>query len=174
MRYHAKGYQRIVRRFFALLYLHYNVAFTFKWYGNCWNKTFRSQRIWIDWVNQFGPFCPRVFKLLLPLRQLIKHTVEFEWSNITTIHLSMSTKKRMLMLGGELLSFFLKYVIYYYAKNYIHTILHTHTYALPLTLPDNPKDYILLCNLLNWIYTSYQRVLLGKPYSYSLYCSIWL
>ena len=48
-RYHAKGYQRIVRRFFALLYLHYNVAFTFKWYGNHWNKTFRSQRIWIGY-----------------------------------------------------------------------------------------------------------------------------
>ena len=25
---------------------HDNAAFTFKWYGNTWNKTFNSQRIW--------------------------------------------------------------------------------------------------------------------------------
>ena len=31
----------------CLLYLHYNVAFTFKWYGNSWNKTFYPQRVWI-------------------------------------------------------------------------------------------------------------------------------
>ena len=31
----------------CVLYLHYNVAFTFKWYGNSWNKTFYSQRVWI-------------------------------------------------------------------------------------------------------------------------------
>ena len=30
-----------------VLYLHYNVAFTFKWYGNSWNKTFYPQRVWI-------------------------------------------------------------------------------------------------------------------------------
>ena len=31
----------------CVLYLHYNVAFTFKWYGNSWNKTFYPQRVWI-------------------------------------------------------------------------------------------------------------------------------
>ena len=31
------------------LYLHYKVAFTFKWYGNSWNKTFYSQRVWIGY-----------------------------------------------------------------------------------------------------------------------------
>ena len=31
----------------CVLYLHYNVAFIFKWYGNTWNKTFYSQRVWI-------------------------------------------------------------------------------------------------------------------------------
>ena len=29
-----------------VLSLHYNVAFTFKWYGNSWNKRFYSQRVW--------------------------------------------------------------------------------------------------------------------------------
>ena len=31
------------------LYLHYKVAFTFKWFGNFWNKTFYSQRVWIGY-----------------------------------------------------------------------------------------------------------------------------
>ena len=30
-------------------HLHDNIAFTFKWYGNTWNKTFYSQRIWIGY-----------------------------------------------------------------------------------------------------------------------------
>ena len=33
----------------CVLHLHDNVAFTFKWYGNTWNKTFYSQRIWIGY-----------------------------------------------------------------------------------------------------------------------------
>ena len=33
----------------CVLYLHYNVAFTFKWYGNSWNKTFYSQGVWIGY-----------------------------------------------------------------------------------------------------------------------------
>ena len=33
----------------CVLYLHYNVAFTFKWYRNSWNKTFYSQRVWIGY-----------------------------------------------------------------------------------------------------------------------------
>ena len=33
----------------CVLHLHYNVAFTFKWYGNSWNKTFYSQRVWIGY-----------------------------------------------------------------------------------------------------------------------------
>ena len=33
----------------CVLYFHYNVAFTFKWYGNIWNKTFYSQRVWIGY-----------------------------------------------------------------------------------------------------------------------------
>ena len=33
----------------CVLYLHYNVAFTFKWYGNSWNKMFYSQRVWIGY-----------------------------------------------------------------------------------------------------------------------------
>ena len=33
----------------CVLYLHYNVAFTFKWYGNSWNKTFYPQRVWIGY-----------------------------------------------------------------------------------------------------------------------------
>ena len=33
----------------CVLYLHYNVAFTFQWYGNSWNKTFYSQRVWIGY-----------------------------------------------------------------------------------------------------------------------------
>ena len=32
----------------CVFYLHYNVAFTFTWYGNSWEKkTFYSQRVWI-------------------------------------------------------------------------------------------------------------------------------
>ena len=31
----------------CVFYLHDNIAFTFKWYGNTWNKKFYSQRIWI-------------------------------------------------------------------------------------------------------------------------------
>ena len=31
------------------LYLHYKVTFTFKWYGNSWNKKFYSQRVWIGY-----------------------------------------------------------------------------------------------------------------------------
>ena len=33
----------------CVLYLHYNLAFTFKWYGNSWNKAFYSQRVWIGY-----------------------------------------------------------------------------------------------------------------------------
>ena len=33
----------------CVLYLHYNVAFTFKWYGNFWNRKFYSQRVWIGY-----------------------------------------------------------------------------------------------------------------------------
>ena len=33
----------------CVFYLHDNIAFTFKWYGNTWNKTFCSQRIWIGY-----------------------------------------------------------------------------------------------------------------------------
>ena len=33
----------------CVLYLHYNVAFTFKWYGNSWKKTFYFQRVWIGY-----------------------------------------------------------------------------------------------------------------------------
>ena len=32
-----------------VLYLHDNVALIFKWYGNTWNKTFYSQRVWIGY-----------------------------------------------------------------------------------------------------------------------------
>ena len=33
----------------CVLYLYYNVPFTFKWYGNSWNKRFYSQRVWIGY-----------------------------------------------------------------------------------------------------------------------------
>ena len=33
----------------CVLYLHYNVAFTFKRYGYSWNKKFYSQRVWIGY-----------------------------------------------------------------------------------------------------------------------------
>ena len=33
----------------CVLYLHDNVAFTFKWYGNSWNKTFYPQRLSIGY-----------------------------------------------------------------------------------------------------------------------------
>ena len=33
----------------CVFHLHDNVAFTFKWYGNTWNKSFYSQRIWIGY-----------------------------------------------------------------------------------------------------------------------------
>ena len=35
----------------CVLHLHYNVVFTFKWYGNSWNKTFYSQRVWIGYIE---------------------------------------------------------------------------------------------------------------------------
>ena len=35
-------------------YLHYNEAFTFKWCGNSWNKTFYSQRFWIGYNIEWG------------------------------------------------------------------------------------------------------------------------
>ena len=36
----------------CVLYLHCkNVAFTFKWYGNTWNKTCYSQRVWIGYTT---------------------------------------------------------------------------------------------------------------------------
>ena len=47
----------------CVLHLHYNVAFTFKWYGNSWNKTFYSQRIWIGYnielISRIGLLCSR-------------------------------------------------------------------------------------------------------------------
>ena len=36
-------------KIFCVLYLHYNVVLTFKWYGNSWNKTFYPQRVWIGY-----------------------------------------------------------------------------------------------------------------------------
>ena len=38
----------------CVLYLYYNVTFTFKWYGNSWNKTFYSQRVWIGYNIEFA------------------------------------------------------------------------------------------------------------------------
>ena len=40
----------------CVFYLHDNIAFTFKCYGNTWNKKFYSQRIWIgyNWVSRIG------------------------------------------------------------------------------------------------------------------------
>ena len=41
----------------CVLYLHYNVAFTFKWYGNSWNKTllFPTGLNWVQhWVSRIG------------------------------------------------------------------------------------------------------------------------
>ena len=47
------------------LYLHYKVAFTFKWYGNSWNKTFYSQVVWIGYNIELAElvycFCFFVF-----------------------------------------------------------------------------------------------------------------
>ena len=43
-----------------VLYLHYNVAFTFKWYRNSWNKTFYSQRVWIGTTMSY-PFGLLIF-----------------------------------------------------------------------------------------------------------------
>ena len=37
------------RKILCVLYLHYNVPFTFKWYGNSWDKTFYSQRVLIGY-----------------------------------------------------------------------------------------------------------------------------
>ena len=33
----------------SVFHLHDNIAFTLKWYGNTWNKTFYSQKIWIGY-----------------------------------------------------------------------------------------------------------------------------
>ena len=38
----------------CVLHLHDNVAFTFKWYGNTWNKTFYSQKIWIGYNTELA------------------------------------------------------------------------------------------------------------------------
>ena len=35
----------------CVLYLHHNVAFTFNWYGNSWNKMFYPQRVWIGYIG---------------------------------------------------------------------------------------------------------------------------
>ena len=40
----------------CVLYLHYNVAFTFKWYGNSWNKTLYSQRVWIGYNIELAKY----------------------------------------------------------------------------------------------------------------------
>ena len=45
----------------CVLYLNYNVAFSFKWYGNSWNKPFYSQRVWIAYNIEALIF----FRLLL-------------------------------------------------------------------------------------------------------------
>ena len=37
----------------CILYLHFNVAFTFKWYGNSWNKRFYSQRVWMGYSIEY-------------------------------------------------------------------------------------------------------------------------
>ena len=42
----------------CVLYLHDNVAFTSKWNGNSWNKTFYSQRVWI---GGSGSCIPQIF-----------------------------------------------------------------------------------------------------------------
>ena len=39
----------------CVLYLHYNLAFTCKSYGNSWNKLFQLSLNWVqDWVSRFG------------------------------------------------------------------------------------------------------------------------
>ena len=47
-----------VVKILCVLYFHYNVAFTFKWYGNFWNKMFYSQTVWIghniELATKFG------------------------------------------------------------------------------------------------------------------------
>ena len=53
----------------CVLYLHYNVAFTFKWYGNSLNKTFYSQRVWIGyniWVySRIGLFASYLISFII-------------------------------------------------------------------------------------------------------------
>ena len=39
----------------CVFHLHDNIAFTFKWYGNTWNKSFYSQRIWNGYNIELGP-----------------------------------------------------------------------------------------------------------------------
>ena len=45
------------------LYLHYKVAFTFKWYGNSWNKTFYSQRVWIGYNSELAELVYHYFDI---------------------------------------------------------------------------------------------------------------
>ena len=48
----------------CVFHLHDNIAFTFKWYGNTWNKSFYSQRIWIGYNIELAELVYREFIFL--------------------------------------------------------------------------------------------------------------
>ena len=59
----------------CVLYLHHNVAFTFKWYGNSWNKTFYSQGVWIGYNIKLAELVYLLFPRPKPCYKLRIYTV---------------------------------------------------------------------------------------------------
>ena len=77
-------------------HLHSNVAFTFKWYGNSWHKTFYSQRVWIgynielaDWVYSFSRNC----QIIRPVHTRLWVQIKFK-----------SEKSKFVIYSGSALS----------------------------------------------------------------------
>ena len=97
----------------CVLYLHYNVAFTFKWYRNSWNKTFYSQRVWIGYNIELADLVCRPFPSSPgPLYQNEVKCSAFDMElmqmklilSSKVVHLASFWKWGFLKLGGGLLS----------------------------------------------------------------------
>ena len=72
-----------------VLNLHDNEAFTFKWYGNTWNKTLYSQKIWIGYnielaeLVYISTMVVRIQNRLISIVTDPMSCIYFQWYNTT-------------------------------------------------------------------------------------------
>ena len=71
----------------CVLYLRYNLAFTCKWYGNFWNKTFYSQRVWIGYNIELADLV--YVTSIIIVSQHLDSFVQHGWRDINSPKMTM-------------------------------------------------------------------------------------